>query len=70
MVAGSVHETGDVAGGGGFRAGNGSCGRWCRVLCAKRVTWWVVAGSVHETGDAAGSARKTGDAAGGCGFRA
>ena len=54
VVVGSVHETGDVAGGGGFHAGNRSCGRWCRVLCAKRVTWRVVAGSVHETGDAAG----------------
>jgi len=38
VVAGPVHETGDVAG--------GRCGKW--------VVWRVVAGSVRETGDVAG----------------
>jgi hypothetical protein len=55
VVVVSVHETGDVAGCGGF-------------LCVKRVTWRDVTGSMRETGDVAGYVRETGDVAGGGGF--
>ena len=54
VMAGSVRETGDVAGDARFCAGNGWCGRWWRVLHVKWVMWWVVVGSVCETGDVAG----------------
>jgi hypothetical protein len=60
VMAGSVRETGDVAGDARFCAGNGWCGGWWRVLWRKQVVWQVVAGSVPETGGVAG----------GSGFRA
>ena len=54
VVAGSVRETGDVAGDARFCAGNGWCGGWWQVPCTKRVMWQVVPGSVCKTGDVAG----------------
>jgi len=56
VMAGSVHEMGDVAGDARFCAGNGWCGGWWQVLCTKQVMWQVVAGSVQETGHVVGGA--------------
>jgi len=70
VVAGSVRETGDVAGGGRVCAGNGGggrCGEFWRVYRQRRRVRRVVGGFGRVV---AGYVREAGDVAGGRGLRA